>query len=86
MVATIEANLNKTLAAINSAASSASKEDEGFANRANHVRYAVIADGNACSSLVTKAAAETTRACQAYLTYAERSIAGYGEKDNKDKK
>ena len=86
MVATIEANLNKTLAAINSAASSASKEDEGFANRANHVRYAVIADGNTCSSLVTKAAAETTRACQAYLTYAERSIAGYGEKDDKDKK
>lgn len=57
----------------------------GAERRATDVRKAVTSLSNAAVSIVTKVGMQTTRVCQAYLAYGERSIGSYSKssKDNK---
>ena len=74
------------VAEINKLASGGSKDDKEMGNRSTVARSAVTALGNAPIKGLTLVGSETTRVCQAYLTYVERSVGTFseGKKDKKD--
>lgn len=85
-IASINADIEKTTASIAKIVSAASKDDEGMSERSTKGRSAVSAVGNSTAKLVTLIGSETTRVCQAYLTYVERSIGSYSEDKKEEKK
>lgn len=85
-VAAIQSSMDKVIHSIQSLASSSSKDDEDIGSRSTKARSAVTAIGNGSIKIVTLVGSEVTRSCQAYLTYAERSIDAYSEDNDKDKK
>ena len=85
-VAAIQSSMDKVINSIQSLASSSSKEDEDVGSRSTKARSTVTAIGNGSIKIVTLVGSEVTRSCQAYLTYAERSIDAYSEDNDKAKK
>lgn len=84
-LAAAQGALEKAVAEINKLASGGDKEDKEMGNRSTVARSAVTAVGNAAIKGLTLMGSETTRVCQAYLTYVERSVGTFSE-GAKDKK
>lgn len=85
-IAKVQSEMDKTINTINSIAAQASKEDDDVGKRSVQARSAVTALGNGGIKVITMVGSETTRSCQAMLTYVERSIDAYSEDNDKDKK
>ena len=85
-LAAAQGSLEKAVAEINKLASGGSKDDKEMGNRSTVARSAVTALGNAAIKGLTLMGSESTRVCQAYLTYVERSVGTFseGKKDKKD--
>lgn len=85
-IAALQATLDQSIAKINSIISQTSSDDKDAGKRSGKVRSAVSSTVNGACSLISKVGSETTRVCQAYLTYVERSIDAYSVDNEKDKK
>ena len=85
-IAKVQAEMDKTINTINSISSQSSKEDENAGQRSVQARSAVTSLGNGGIKVITMVGSETTRSCQAMLTYVERSISAYSEDNKKEEK
>lgn len=84
VISGVQVKLEQAVAKISSIASQASADDKNVGNRSTKARSAATAVANGATKLVTSVAAETTRVCQAYLTYVDRSISAYSESNEKE--
>ena len=85
VIASVQVKLDGAIADIAKVVSQVSGEDKEAGSRSTKARSAVTAFSNGAIKLITYTGSETTRVCQAYLTYAERSIGSFGEKKEEKK-